>query len=110
MIIFTVCILYHTCVCCRKKPLPRVSTNKPQQQSPVISPKHPCPEVLPPMTPPSSPYSKRKESGSPTSYEGNSPEHIELQEMSPFTEISVIALNKSNKVWLGEFTNVTYFE
>ena len=111
MIIFTVCVLYHTktCVCCRKKTLPDVSANKPDQ-SPVISPKQQCPDVLPPMTPPYSPYSKRKESGSSTSYEENSLEHIELQEMSPFTEISVIACTKKNKVWLGEFTNKTYFE
>ena len=101
MIIFTACFLYHkkASACCRKRPLPEVSHMKPPQ-SPEISPKQQFSEVLPPTTPH---YSKTKEPESPTSYEGNSPEHIELQEISPFTEVSVIARTKNNKVWLGEF-------
>ena len=101
MIIFTVCFLYHNkaSACCRKRPLPEASPNKPPQ-SLEMSPKQQCSEVLPSTM---QPYSKTKEPESPTSYEGNSPEHIELQEISPFTEISVIARTKKNKVWLGEF-------
>lgn len=88
--ILTIFVLYHTkpCACCHKEPLTE------------IVPKQQCPEVLVATTPP---CSRRRESDSPTSYGGNSLEHVELQEMSPFTEILVIARTKISKVWLGNF-------